>query len=234
MTWYINCTIDAWCVFSAIKAHPASLEVMKHVGVASHRLGGVKSLGPQISHGTFWRFYSLEIWGIIRKNRGFWKGTAFEKEIPTIFRGWKICRVQKFPKIPMICQALRVENFLNDQCEFRKNFSVHSATFQSHEAFWMAIFWCHLWTAIQLFSKVFAKTCPWFSWNLVKYLCSFNVKLWNPIGSLCEFYRQKKHPILLLSPRLHVCTILIQHDKFLNSDFDIVHRKDKDDFGWMF
>lgn len=177
---------------------------------------------------------SLEIWGIIRKNRGFWKGTAFEKEIPTIFRGWKICRVQKFPKIPMICQALRVENFLNDQCEFRKNFSVHSATFQSHEAFWMAIFWCHLWTAIQLFSKVFAKTCPWFSWNLVKYLCSFNVKLWNPIGSLCEFYRQKKHPILLLSPRLHVCTILIQHDKFLNSDFDIVHRKDKDDFGWMF
>ena len=132
----------------------------------------------------------------------------------------------------MICQALRVENFLNDQCEFRMNFSVHFATFQSHETFWMAIFWCHLWTAIQLFSKVFAKTCPWFSWNLVKYLCSFECEIMESNWIFVRVLPPRKKPtILLLSPRLHVCTILIQHDKLLNSDFDIVHRKDKDDFG---
>lgn len=97
-----------------------------------------------------------------------------------------------------------------------------------------AILWCHLWTAIQLFSKVFAQTCYFFLeiwWNI------FVLSMWN-YGiqlDLCVSSTSRKHNFgRVLSPCRHVCTLLIQHHKLLNSDFGMVHRKDKDDFGWMF
>ena len=113
------------------------------------------------------------------------------------------------------CQLSKSRNILNGNSmqffgvTFGRQFSCFQKFLHKHAIFFLEIWW-----------NIFVLSM----WN-------YGIQLDLCVSSTSE----KTHNFgRVLSPCRHVCTLLIQHHKLLNSDFGMVHRKDKDDFGWMF